>query len=162
MLLGERAVRALERAGRGAMLARLSEELGTLRRLATELSGDWRAFFLPVQQPDGPITPVRLFFRQQRGRKGQGEPTTRFVVETELTRLGPLQIDGLARATRIDLVLRTRELLPEGARRDIDAIVQSAAAEGRFTGTIAFQAVTRFPIDPLDEIAHPAQQGVTA
>jgi hypothetical protein len=162
MLLGERAVRALERAGRGAMLARLSEELGTLRRLATEPSGDWRAFFLPVQQPDGPITPVRLFFRQQRGRKGQGEPTTRFVVETELTRLGPLQIDGLARATRIDLVLRTRELLPEGARRDIDAIVQSAAAEGRFTGTIAFQAVTRFPIDPLDEIAHPAQQGVTA
>lgn len=161
MLLGERAVRSLERTGRGALLGRLSEELGVLNRLATQPSGDWRAFFLPVQHPEGPITPVRMFFRQQRNRKGQLEPTTRFVVETELTRLGPLQIDGLARAQRVDLVLRTREALPEEARRDIDAIVQSAAAEGRFAGSIAFQAGGRFPIDPLDEIGHPAH-GVTA
>ncbi|MCC7045684.1 MAG: hypothetical protein IT562_03140 [Alphaproteobacteria bacterium] len=162
MLLGERAARALERTGRGAVLGRLGEELGVLNRLATQPTGDWRAFFLPVQHPEGPITPVRLFFRQQRNRKGQLEPTTRFVVETELTRLGPLQIDGLARAQRVDLVLRTREALPEDARRDIDAIVQSAAAEGRFAGSVAFQAGGRFPIDPLDEIAHPAAHGVMA
>lgn len=162
MLMGERAVRALERGGRGPMLQRLGDELGTLNRLATESAGDWRAFFLPVQQPDGPITPVRLYFRQPRKRNGQAEATTRFVVETELTRLGPLQIDGLARQQRVDLILRTREALPEQARLDIDAIVQSAAAEGHFTGSIAFQAVGRFPIDPLDEIAHPAQHGVTA
>ncbi|MBL8705456.1 MAG: hypothetical protein JNM30_11450 [Rhodospirillales bacterium] len=160
-LLGEPAIRSLERAGRGGLLRRLNDELGVLNKLATEASGEWRAFFLPVQPPDGPITPVRMFFRQPRKNQKQGEQATRFVVETELTRLGPIQIDGLAKATRLDLILRTREALPAEAQTEIDRIFQSAAADGRFTGSIGFQAVERFPIDPLEEIGHPVH-GVTA
>lgn len=160
-LLGEPAIRSLERAGRGGLLRRLNDELGVLNKLATEASGDWRAFYLPVQPPDGPITPVRMFFRQPRKNQKQGDQATRFVVETELTRIGPIQIDGLAKATRLDLILRTREALPAAAQNEIDRIFQSAAAEGRFTGSIGFQAVQRFPIDPLEEIGHPVH-GVTA
>lgn len=160
-LLGEPAMRSLERAGRGGLLRRLNDELGVLNKLATEASGEWRAFFLPVQPPDGPITPVRLFFRQPRKNQKPGEQATRFVVETELTRIGPIQIDGLAKATRLDLILRTREALPAEAQNEIDRLFQSAAAEGRFTGSIAFQAVQRFPIDPLEEIGHPVH-GVVA
>jgi len=160
-LLGEPAMRSLERAGRGGLLRRLNDELGVLNKLATEASNDWRAFFLPVQPPDGPITPVRMFFRQPRKNQKPGEQATRFVVETELTRIGPIQIDGLAKATRLDLILRTREALPAEAQNEIDRLFQSAAAEGRFTGSIAFQAVQRFPIDPLEEIGHPVH-GVTA
>ena len=83
------------------------------------------------------------------------------MVETELTRIGPIQIDGLAKATRLDLILRTRDALPAEAQNEIDRLFQSAAAEGRFTGSIAFQAVQRFPIDPLEEIGHPVH-GVVA
>ncbi len=160
-LLGEPALRSLERAGRGGLLRRLNDELGVLNKLATEASNDWRAFFLPVQPPDGPITPVRMFFRQPRKNKPQTEQATRFVVETELTRLGPIQIDGLAKKTRLDLILRTHQPLPAEAQNEIDRLFQSAAAEGRFAGSIAFQAVQRFPIDPLEEIGHPVH-GVTA
>src|SRR5262249_37299635 len=115
-LLGEPAMRALERAGRGSLVQRLNEEFTTLQRLANEPAADWRAFFLPVQHPDGALTPVRMFFRRPRGNKPEQVPATRFVVETELTRLGPLQIDGLARPTRVDMILRTRQNLTDQAR----------------------------------------------
>lgn len=159
--LGEGATRSLEKAGRGGLLRRLGEELTVMNRLATEPTGDWRAFFLPVLPPDGPVTPVRLYYRQPQKKKGQTDTATRFVVETELSNLGPLQIDGLARAQRLDLILRTRAPLPQEAQQEIDRRFQSAAADGKFAGTIAFQAVQRFPIDPLEEIGHPVH-GVVA
>lgn len=159
--LGEGATRSLEKAGRGGLLRRLGEELTIMNKLATEPTGDWRAFFLPVLPPDGPVTPVRLYYRQPQKKKGQPDTATRFVVETELSNLGPLQIDGLARAQRLDLILRTRAPLPPDAQQEIDRRFQSAAADGRFAGTIAFQAVQRFPIDPLEEIGHPVH-GVVA
>ncbi len=151
-LLGEPALRALERAGRGPLLGRLNDEFQTLQRLASEPTADWRAFFVPVQHPDGALTPVRLFFRRPREQKPGQQSATRFVVETELTRLGPLQIDGLARPQRVDMILRTRQALPAEAQADIDRIFRAATDTGGFGGTIAFQAIDRFPIDPLDEI----------
>ncbi len=151
-LLGEPAMRALERAGRGPLLRRLNDEFRTLQRLASEPTADWRAFFVPVQHPDGALMPVRLFFRRPREQKPGQQSATRFVVETELTRLGPLQIDGLARPQRVDMILRTRQALPADAQAEIDAIFRAATDTGGFGGTLAFQAIDRFPIDPLDEI----------
>jgi hypothetical protein len=160
-LLGEPAMRALERAGRGNLLQRLSDEFTTLQRLASEPAADWRAFFLPVQHPDGALTPVRMFFRRPRDGKPEQQAATRFVVETELTRMGPLQIDGLARPTRVDMILRTRQSLTDQAKADIEQIFRAATETGGFAGTLAFQAIDRFPIDPLDEIGAHAK-GVTA
>lgn len=160
-LLGEPAMRALERAGRGNLLRRLSDEFSTLQRLASEPAADWRAFFLPVQHPDGALTPVRMFFRRPRDGKSEQQAATRFVVETELTRMGPLQIDGLARPTRVDMILRTRQSLTDQAKTDIEQIFHAATETGGFTGTLAFQTIDRFPIDPLDEIGAHAK-GVTA
>ena len=151
--LGDDASRALERSGAERLLRRLSGDFTALQRLAHDGAGEWRAFFIPIY--DGTFNQLRLFVHNHTN-SGAGDeaedPGERFVVEVDLSRLGAIQLDGLIRKRRFDLILRSRTPLPEAMRNDITRIFTSAAEAGGLGGHITFQALPAFPVAPIKEL----------
>jgi len=155
--LGGQAVQTLKAAGRENLLARLGQDFGQLSRHVESGGADWRLFLIPLL--DGSqVQQIRFFERHgSRGRGGdQGEgEATRFVLEIELSRLGDMQIDGLVRDKRFDLMLRTRRPLPDVMRHDIIEIFTDANDAAGYVGTIGFQASRDWRFMPIND-------GVTA
>lgn len=149
----------LERAGHGALAAKVRQEFAPLARAAAEATGgeDWRLVTLPLLDGTTAET-ARLYLR---GRRRDAEPAggpedagSRFVLEVELSRLGPLQLDGLVRARRFDLMLRSRRPLTPHMRRDIADIFDEARAIGGLAGRIEFATADPFPAVPLGRGRH--------
>lgn len=151
--LGAVVQQALERLGKRELVDRLQTELRQLSRLAVEPSGgDWRVMFLPLRHGDE-LHQMNLYIRGRRkgGDKGELDTGTRFIVEVDMTRLGPLQLDGLVHGRRFDLMLRSRAPLSPAMRRDIEAIFDEARGLSGFAGTIGFQVAQSFPVQPLEQ-----------
>jgi hypothetical protein len=152
---------ALERVGKRELGDRLNGEFRQISRLAGEPGGgDWRVMFLPLRH-EGELHQVNLYLRGKRkqGDKDGPDTGTRFVVEVDMTRLGPIQLDGLVHGRRFDLMLRSRIPLSPSARRDIEAIFDEARGLGGFAGTIGFQIAASFPVQPLDQAKRQSAAG---
>ena len=146
---------ALAGAGRADLRNRLQKDLGELRRLGGEQAkGDWRVLTLPLMD-EGSVQPLRLYVRrdpenetpQQRAERG-----SRFVLDLDMSRLGALQLDGLVRKGRFDLVLRSHEPMAADIKSDMATIFRNSLAASGFNGDIAFVATARFPVAPLEEL----------
>jgi len=152
---GDSNLRALEKAGpRGAHLAaQLAGEVGELSRQVRDTGGEWRQLPIPWQTPDGRVERVRVVVRETDGdedarKKGGGG--TRFLVDLDLSRLGPLQLDGMFRKeTRsLEMMIRTHAPLPETMRVDLAGLFANSNAAMNLKGGLSFQVVKKFP-DPL-------------
>ncbi|MEO3429407.1 hypothetical protein AAFN88_11150 [Pelagibius sp. CAU 1746] len=137
------AAAAAERAEHGDLFERLGREFAGLNRSIDTPAGEWRFVNLPLWSEQG-LRELRCFFRHQHhggGKDGQdGDKATRFVLELELERHGELQLDGLVRARRFDLLLRSRRPLPALVRGDLMALFEEANAIAGYTGQLVFQA----------------------
>jgi hypothetical protein len=152
--IGAQVSQALRGAGRDSLLSRLTQDFGQLGRLADNQSGDWRQFFIPLFDGDQ-LQQLRLFLRHgQQERDGDGaqddDDQTRFVVEVEMSRLGELQLDGLVREKRLDLILRSRAPLPNFMRRDITQIFHEANEITGYHGNIGFQSSLEWKAMPIE------------
>jgi len=124
--------------------------------LAQERPGiDWRCCFIPILD-DGTIRQINLFYRRDRRKERKDakdeKAGTRFIVEVDMSRMGPFQFDGLVREKQFDLMVRSRIALPPKARLDMTALFQEALALGDYRGGIVFQKVKEFPVSPLEEV----------
>lgn len=165
--LGDRGANALEAAGRGELIERLAEDVGMLRRQAESGGAEWRTYPLPLLL-DGAMDRVVVRVRRREddgegvaeGAGRRGGAGTRFLVDVNLSRLGPLQLDGLVRPKRLDLIVRSREALPDGLRTELRQIFAGALADLRLAGDLGFQAGRGVPWVPLPPPA--AGRGVVA
>lgn len=152
--LGEPAMRALEHAGRSDLVGRLGEDFAHMSRLALEpAAGEWRSWLVPVHDGSA-LRLLRMFVKRPPRRNktdAERESGTRFLIDVELSRLGALQLDGLVKQKRFDLIMRSHAALPADMRRDICAIFEDALAATGFSGGIAFQATATFPPSPVKE-----------
>jgi len=150
-LLGDGVAKALEKAGRHDLLTQLDAALHALKGNASlpQAGNDWQAVLLPLLVEDR-LEQMRLVYRrppddhdQARDRDEQG---TRFLVDVEMSRLGPLQLDGLVKgnAKRFDLIVRATKPLPETMRQDIVQIFAAALEGYGMTGSASFQTTSRF------------------
>ena len=157
--LGEEAAEALEGAGRKDLLKQLGDEFRAVARQAAETPpGEWRPF--PVPLFDGTaLQRVELFIRAVHGDEDEdneekkagrrGERSYRFLVDLEMSRLGALQLDGLVKVRRFDLILRSVTPLSEALRHDLlGAFTTSLEAVG-FAGGLGFQVGTRGWVKPV-------------
>jgi hypothetical protein len=158
-MLGENVAGALERAGRGDVVQRLDADLREMQR-QNAASTDWRVAYVPVW--DGrELAQMRLFSRRE-GEKGKGgRDSKRFVVELDFSEFGEVQIDGLMRKPRLELMLRTHRQLPADMRDEIEVVFLDGCTLAGLAGRIYFQAMDRFPVAPLEEIAK-KDRGVVA
>ena len=142
--LGPDSLEELTRLKGAATTQALADDFSQLARPTRNDTGDWRVFNLPLfdgaQQQQ-----VRLYLKR-RGRQGGSEAETpsRFVFEMDLSRLGTLQLDGLASPGRFDLVVRSTEPLPDTVRGDIGVLFGQVREANDFSGEVYFQTVPAF------------------
>ena len=158
--LGDRTMQILEEANRGDLIRKLTSEFGSLRQFFTDSpSPNWQAVFVPVYQEDH-WQQARLFLRKEPETSSEEAAGTRFIMEVELTQMGPMQLDGLVRKrtnqTHFDLIIRSRNVLTDADRQNIRDIYENASELTGFNGGISFQTVTPFPILPMKDILYDA------
>ena len=149
--LGAGPLRVLERQAPG-LVSRLGREVARHARPAeTGPAAPWQALAIPLWSEGRPET-VRLYVHDRGADDDEGaERGQRFVVEVALSRLGDLQLDGLVRARRLDLVLRSRKPLPAGAADDLRGLYGESLAAVGYEGALAFQVRDPFPVSPRGE-----------
>ena len=148
---------ALNRIGRNDILRGLSDRLGQLRGLSGDQvpPGDWRAFPIPLYS-ESKLEQLMLYVRKYHGKGGEDGETvegTRFVVDFDLSKMGQVQLDGLVREKRFDLMFRSHEAVPLDIRNHVTRLFQEANEITGFKGSISFQTVAKFPVAPMEDIA---------
>lgn len=150
-VLTDPAIRLLERLGRVDLVGRARDEAGAARRTVGEGS-DWRAYNLPFLNGQE-IEPVKLYLQYPENPEGEpmpDAPVKRFLIDLDLSRIGPMQIDGLIGEKSLDVILRTDAAMPAPFRDDLNLVyIQALEAVGR-TGHLAFH-----PGEPRIRIEEP-------
>jgi hypothetical protein len=149
--LGEGMKIELEKAGRGRAAKILSDDFAQASRDVSTQATDWRAFTIPLSHQQV-VQPVRLYLHKPsddeddsgRDRSGDG---TRFVVDLDLSALGPIQLDGFSKPPRLDVVVRTPAALPEPLRIDMLRMFIEATQARGVVGGLSFQVAAR--VNPL-------------
>ena len=149
-------------AARDDVVRKVRQEFAQVATLAQERPGiDWRCCFIPILD-DGTVRQINLFYRRDRRKDrkdAKGEKAgTRFVVEVDMSKMGPFQFDGLVREKQFDLMVRSRIALPQKFRHDITELFHEALAIGDYRGGLVFQKVKEFPVSPLEEIEKSAMR----
>ncbi len=144
--LGDKNVDALRRMGKAEFVARMAREFSGLNKLASEpVTPEWRGMSIPLYS-DGQIDKIHLYYRhsnhgddrdQEQAEKGKG---TRFVMDLNLSHMGPVQLDGYTRGQQVDLIVRTQHPFGAGARYEMTQRYIKALEKAGFEGALIFQA----------------------
>ncbi len=146
--LGDDAASALDKAGRRDLLERLEKDFDGLRREAAEpLPGDWRSYTIPLMDANGP-KPIKLHVHplkedEESGGKERSKPGSRFVIDLDLSRFGPMQLDGLVRPNHFDLILRSHAALPPDLRVELIQVFADSVRAVGYSGGLSFQSGAR-------------------
>lgn len=141
--LGDKAADILRRDGKAGLISRLSQEGSILNRIAAEpVSQDWRGFSVPHFW-EGQIHKMAVYYKNDGGSgsetdREQGKQT-RFIFDLSLTRMGKVQLDGLFRASRLDLVVRTETPLSQSMQMEMKRTYAGAIGQTRLAGELSFQ-----------------------
>ncbi|MDP1601818.1 MAG: hypothetical protein Q8M03_00965, partial [Legionella sp.] len=141
-------------------------EVAELASRSRESGAEWRAMPVPWNA-QGQIDRIALITRREGESESEGcggkKGGTRFLIDLNLSRLGAMQFDGMFRteARRFDMVLRTKEALPEDMRRDLLCIFAAANGAMGLKGGLTFQVTKKFA-DPLPAGISPEKPGFWA
>ena len=151
--LGKSNVDALDEAVRERLIDRLDDELAAESRIAGARDNDgWQTTAVPIA--DGQrMTEIRIHTQNRRkDRDGSDETNgSRFVIETALSALGPMQLDGLVRSRRFDLIVRTVRALPEQMRRDIEILFAQSLSTTDHIGGVSFRCDAAAWLGPIKD-----------
>ena len=141
--LGNDIKEALEASGKQGLLAALGEEMEGSRMTAIDNMGTaWKGTMVPYLDSDK-LQQFRFYVHDDRNQQQQNQTqrdiARRFLIDVSLTRLGPIQIDGLVNQKKLDVIVRTVNTLPEDLRNDLRVRFGHALEEVRYTGGLVFQ-----------------------
>lgn len=143
--IGAPALQALRDMGRRDLAEKVSGDFSKLSAQSREtLAGDWRSITMPFLHDDT-LNQLQFYIRRHHGDdseeagKGDKEAVTRFILNLHLSRMGDLQLDGLLRAKKLDIILRSEDPLPESMRRDLMQAFARGLEQSGSQGGISFQ-----------------------
>ena len=142
--VGDRVAARLEDAGRADLLPRLSAELAGAPRPAPDpAAGEWRSQTVPLYQ-DADVGGIRMHVRTAGDEDGAADDSDgggqRFLIDMDLSRMGPLQLDGLVRDKRLDVTIRSKAAFPDSMRQDMRTLFRDASETVGLHGGLTFQA----------------------
>lgn len=143
--LGQEIMSALPDARRDAMVRQMFQETLSARPGGSEpqASGEWRTQALPFVY-QGEIYRGLLHTAYQDG-KGQGDRDkkkgeTHFVLDLDMNRLGPLQIDGLHSGKNMNMIIRSARPFSDEMRTAMRRVYHNAVDMAGLTGRLDFNA----------------------
>ena len=153
--LGDKKIDLIRQAGKADILSKLTQTTNTVRAGAPEpaTAGEWRAVPLPMFW-EGEIHKITLFTRnenQQQQQEQNENSQTRFVFDLSLTRMGDVQLDGLLRGRRLDLVIRTQNAFSEPMQQTMRQAYSGALDQTELSGELNFQGSTKNWVHVLEE-----------
>lgn len=142
--LGNDVKDALEGLGKQSVLSALKSDFENSKLAATDSAGSpWRGTTVPYLEGDK-LQQFRFFVhddpRQRKPGQSERDIARRFLIDVSLTRLGPIQIDGLVHQRKLDLIVRTTNHLAEDLRNDLRVRFAHAMEEVKYNGSLMFQA----------------------
>lgn len=157
--LGADHVQWLEDEGHGSLVRRAEKEFSALwQNYAEAKPGQWQTLFFPVAV-ENHVQQTRLFLKRDR-RQGNAQAEkpsedTRFIIEVDLSHLGEMQIDGFVRKQEkdlhFDMVIRSLAPIPKEFQEDILRIYTETGALTGYSGSLVFQPVKEFPVNPIED-----------
>lgn len=147
-LLGEDILNRLRNARKPELLEKLADDISqnqqTWSRLADTPLADWKSVHLPLPQ-DSSFLRLAVHFRDepQEKQSTHHETAQHLVVELELTRLGPMILDGLIYRKRLEMTLHTQRTLPSQLQKEIDESFQNALSGLAWSGSIRFHTAAQ-------------------
>jgi hypothetical protein len=158
---------ALQSAGRPELVAKLEQGFAELARAAPQTSqdGQWKTMVLPLLDEQA-LHQARLAIRRDPGKGDQpkdGKPAgVHFLLDVELSRMGALQLDGLVRGKRFDLMLRSHKPLDSQMQNEIQRLFAEAKSVTGITGEIYFQVAAVFASPDANAPVPPHAGGLIA
>jgi hypothetical protein len=146
--MGEKGLEGIRASRRADALTRvLSDFAASGTRKADDAAappGEWRALTLPMLYGHE-LSRIQLHYRdfERDGDENQNaakKTGTRFVMDLELTRMGPMQIDGFSIGNRLDVTLRSEQNMSAAMRESLRARYHDAVTGIGFTGDLNFNA----------------------
>lgn len=140
--LGDRNIDVLRRAGKGGQLDKLMGEFSRLKTQMESISTqDIRSFAFPLLFQDE-LKLAYLHIKKDTSddlAEDQKGKTTRFVLDIEFDRIGPVQLDMLYRPGILDTILRTELSLSRAMRTEMEDIYKQALSTTQTSGSLLFQ-----------------------
>lgn len=145
--MGRAAVHVLEKENKGNLKDKLidamQESLDSAPR--DRMVGEWKAYPIPLHY-EGAYELMNLYVHQD-GYNAQKHTQdalkitkTRFVITMNMSRLGPIQVDGLSQKRQLDLVIRSEYPLPDALTATLrETAIKSLEAVG-LIGTLMIQS----------------------
>lgn len=145
--LGERVTDSIRNMRRSDILSRLSGAMAaaTHSRDDTAPTTEWKTIQMPMMGQDHQLSQIHLHYRSFE-REGDGpeqnkkQTGARFVLDLSLTRIGPLQIDGLSVGQQLDVTLRSEQSFSPSMREALRAKYTDALGGIGFSGQLNFKA----------------------
>lgn len=149
--LGEQNAAAIRKTQGGEVLLKRLEREFTPKKAADRQETPWKSFDIPFLTGTA-IEPVSLYLqrppedleRRTAGQKSGGG--VRFVVDLSLSRLGKIQLEGLAhRQNRtFSLTIRTQNALPDGAEAHIKFLFTQTLSALSYAGGVQVRQTNDF------------------
>ncbi len=141
--LGDKTIDVVKRSGKPDLLSRLSGDLRAANRASSDpVVQDWKALPMPLYY-EGQLQKAMLWFRQDGGsgdsERQDNKRSTRFIFDLNLTRMGAVQLDGLAKGQRIDLIVRTLHFISPVMRQAMRQQFTRILEQASFAGELSFQ-----------------------
>lgn len=141
--LNDKAQDMLRRSGKGRLLNRLSGEGSIINRTHVDSAGqDWRALTIPLQWEQD-IHKAALFYKHSDNEDSEssesGGKQTRFIFDLALSQMGKVQLDGLHRNDRLDLIVRTQEPFSRVMQLQMKSAYADAMDMSDLAGDLSFQ-----------------------
>ena len=144
-----------------SLLDRLRSEWGQMQTVMTEGGSEWRGIMIPMDTPrDNDPSMLSFLFRteEEKGSNGEAEAdgdgnteddgagSKQFLLEFELSEVGPVQLDGRIQDRHMEIIMRTHMKLPASFTASLTRLYDEAVLANGFTGHLQIEAVTDFPL----------------
>ncbi len=149
--LGPEITQQLEKTGQGKLLNMLDNDMQRIFRLGADTApNEWRPALIPLQV-GGEVNAIPILTRQvpqedADGKNNSGEEdeneknaATRFIVELKLTQFGQIQVDGLLKEKKLNIIIRSKIILPSEMKQRMTGMFTTALEISGYAGDLQFR-----------------------
>lgn len=139
-ILGERAQNILKTQGKSGLLSRLTQE-GNMINRTEQNQAEWRSLTLPLAW-ENEIQKIALHYKHDYpddSEEKKGEKQTRFIFDLSLTRMGKVQLDGLHKDKRLNVIIRAENSFSQAMQATMKQAYHSTLEDTDLSGDLSFQ-----------------------
>ncbi|NBX86577.1 MAG: hypothetical protein EBQ80_05025, partial [Proteobacteria bacterium] len=115
--------------------------------------GSWRGTLFPyIENPTDNPRQGGFFWRREESTDPRAPTPTRFIIQLEMSNLGPLQLDGLVAYPQCLLKLRQNTPPSPTFTQQIQELTANLFEQYGLTGGLTVETTKSFPLNPLAEM----------